>query len=271
MTLDGLSILNQLEFFVALLDLEGNIQWLNSAAVNIGGRRLQSVQGTPFWDGPWFEKRRRPTRILRDMFDSVVRDQAPTKPQSLSALISGGIYLDIELHMTPYFDPATGELAGVLPHATPMQMPHDAELEELQSTILGMFHNQRVKLDSFQAIIDTVPHPVALISGEPPALRVMNAAAKPLLEGDEYTKPVLDWEGSYSDLENNPIEIENTPLLIAMIQRRPAAREFLARFQTTPNIQRRVRVHATPTEYLGEDAACVYWEEVETTKVGDDD
>lgn len=208
---------------------------------------------------------------MKKMFDAVIATRGGTSPEIVPVVIVGGITIDIEMHMAPYFSAQTGEMIGVLPHAQPVETSNNEELDGLQQDILTLFRQQKVHVDTLRNMIDAAPNPMALVAGDPLCMQIFNAAAAPILSDDAYSKPVLDWSGDYFHLDMTPLALVDTPLLVAMATRQPAELEFYAYFSIDPHTRRRLRVRALPTEFHGEPAACVYWEEIEAINEAPDD
>jgi PAS domain S-box-containing protein len=107
------AILETSNQYQGLLDLKGNVLYLNKTALNGIQATAADLIGKPFWDSPWFSATPGARAIVTDAFTAVTRGES-MRTEMLLHLPAGERYFDFA--MRPVLD-RHGTITSVLPEA----------------------------------------------------------------------------------------------------------------------------------------------------------
>ena len=109
--------------YQALLDLQGNILYANTAALAGIHAAAEEIAGKPFWDAPWFSGTDGVRDVVINAFDAVMKGDSVRTEMRLN-LPAGERFFDFT--MRPVFD-QHGSVSGVLPEAVDITDRRHAE------------------------------------------------------------------------------------------------------------------------------------------------
>jgi len=118
------ALLNDMTTFVAVLDIEGTILFVNNTPLDAVGCTLESLLGKKFWDAPWWDYSAESTQGMHD--DVMMCSKGESLLHEIQLKVGDGSLIWIEYSMHPIFNEA-GEVQYLVPEGRNI---HEKKLQE---------------------------------------------------------------------------------------------------------------------------------------------
>lgn len=255
-----LQIIDKLDFFVAELDPQGRLTWLNQTAITVGGHHYQDLIRVPFHEGPWWQHSPSAIDKIKRSLDHVIRTKTPCPPVDVTVVMVHNQYLKIEMHMNPNLD-AEGNLVSILPHAVTIRSLKTTGLDDLAAAIQRELKENENKLAIVKTVMDRVPRPMTLVDAKG-VLIFDNLEARKIVGTDTVgeSKDLEDWSGKFWSADGSEMPATQTPLGRCLQSQKDVEDILFIVFDSRPDILFELNVLASPVIQDGEMIGAIcYW------------
>ncbi len=143
-------ILDSMYQFLGLLDIDGNVIEINSAALEGAGVRLEDLVGKPFWDARWWAISEETRQRVRDMVQEARCGKFVRCDIEIFGEAKGHETIIVDFSLTPIFDDE-GNLAFLLPEGRNVseKVAIEAELTRRNNEVRSALDKLR-QIDGFK-------------------------------------------------------------------------------------------------------------------------
>ncbi len=189
------ALLDDMVTFVAVLDREGNILFVNNTPLNVAGITLEQIKGSKFWDAAWWSYSEQARQSIRDDVALCLSGQSLIHEIQLAT--ANGSLMWIEYSMHPVFD-ENGEVVYLVPEGRDVTdrkqqerlLRHRQKMEALDTLTGGIAHD-------FNNILGIISGYTELLSrhlrGQPILSRYLEDIQKATKRGSQLTRKLLSF------------------------------------------------------------------------------